>query len=37
MNEKSIGMLFVGNWNTQTLVTVAVGAALNLLILAEQQ
>ena len=28
MNEKSIGMLFVGNWNTQTLVTVAVGAAL---------
>ena len=28
MENKSFGMLFLGKWNTQTLVAVAVGAAL---------
>jgi len=28
MEERSLGSLFIGKWNTQTLVAVAVGAAL---------
>lgn len=28
MGQKSLGKLFIGDWNTQTLVSVAVGAAL---------